>query len=455
MALALLSHVVADLTLGKPALPWLPATASVRDALAALKHLADDVTEISIWDCSPDKSFSSDLAASCALTSNSGQPSPCGLSSSHHSCLCIGKICMQNILCYLASEKCLCNLHDALDASVSTLLPRSSDKCPVQHIDPDASLLEVLDLLVGGVQNLVVPITRRASFKSRHGKPGMALKTRNPTLSTKFCLPKDHDGQEYCWLTHEDVLRFLLGSISVFSPLPMMSIEALGLLRADVRMVGVDQGASSIVEQIEEACCNLSAVAIVEASEDILGAVHLVGDISCSTLQACNETAALALNALSAGDFLVFSQDCGDPPQVLVDTIRTRVLEKLSDAEKQSHLLASKKEETNPLLQKLEMWEDSSSEDDESGADSPIGPHDLSRKWHAPHFRSSRKGFTLKSRSGPIFCNPKSSLIAVLLQALAHREHYVWVTEEDDVLIGIVTFKDILAVMLSHINVFN
>ncbi|MCO5591490.1 hypothetical protein L7F22_045474 [Adiantum nelumboides] len=453
MALALLSHVVADLTLGKPALPWLSATACVRDALAALKHLADDVTEISIWECSG-TSFSSNLAACYPLASNASKPSPCGPAAAHRNCLCIGKICMQRILGYLASEECLCNLADALGAPVSILLEDCSDKRTVQHIDPDASLLEALDLLVGGVQNLVVPIARRTSFNGRHRKSGMTRKMRSATGSTNSGLPKDHDGQEYCWLTQEDVLRFLLGSISVFSPLPMMSIEALGLVRADVRMVGVEEDACSMLGLMNEACHDMSAVAVVDVHECVPGAVQLVGDISCSTLQTCNETAALALSTLSARDFLVFSEDCRNPPPVLVDMIRTQIHEKLGVA-KDSQPLTSKRHDSNLLLQKLEMWEESSSEDDESGADSPIGPHDLSKKWHSTQFRSSRRSFTLKSRSGPIFCNPKSSLIAVLLQALAHREHYVWVTEEDDSLIGIVTFQDILTVMLSHVNVFH
>eukprot|EP00250_Pteridium_aquilinum_P019946 c24637_g4_i2 orf=262-975(-) len=237
-----------------------------------------------------------------------------------------------------------------------------------------------------------------------------------------------------------------------------MSIEALGLIRTDVRMVQVEEDAISALEMIKETCHDMSAVAVVDTVEGMPGAVQLVGDISFATLQTCNETASLALTTLSAGDFLVFVENCRNPPEVLIDMIRTRVHEKLGLAKHDQHkqpALLSKFEDANHLLQKLEMWEESSSEDDESGGDSPIGPHDLSHKWHSAQFRGSRKGFSMKSRSGPIFCNPKSSLIAVLLQALAHREHYVWVTKEDDTLLGMVTLLDILTVMLKHINVFN
>ncbi|MCO5584063.1 hypothetical protein L7F22_037985 [Adiantum nelumboides] len=474
MAFTLLSHVVADLTLGKPVLPWLAASACVRDALAALKQLADDVNEISIWDCSA-KSPSLDLASSAP---SQVAPALCGSKPSqaltsclegsvvatgrplcqvfaHLDCQCIGKVCMQKIICYLASEKSLYNLSNALDAPVTVLL-NDSTKCAVQHIDPDASLLEALDLIVAGAQNLVIPITGRATRNGRHFKSNMLQKARSTPTVVHAATLKDHNGQEYCWLTHEDVLRFLLGSIGDFSPLPMMSIEALGLVKTDVRMVSIRQDATVALEMIKEACCDMSAVAVVDSVEGKPGSVELVGDISHATLQMCSETASLALATLSAGDFLLFQQDCKNPPEVLIDMIRMHVHEKLGISNNQ-HVQDPpllKVEDAGHLLQKLEMWEESSSEDDESSAESPIGHHDLSRKWHSVLFRSSRKGLTMKSRSGPIFCNPRSSLIAVLLQALAHREHYVWVTDEDDLLLGIVTLLDILTAMFSHINVF-
>ncbi|KAH7431630.1 hypothetical protein KP509_08G057600 [Ceratopteris richardii] len=444
MALALLSHVVADLTLGKPALPWLPSTASVRDAIAALKQL-DDVSELSIWGCST-KACSPDL-------SFIGSVSPASAPGGHRNCLCIGKICMQRVICYLASEKTIIDLQGALNAPVTDLLEHFPPKTVIQHVDPDASLREALDLIVKGAQNLVVPITRRGGHEDRRS---LTPKSRISTVSSSIQIPKDHGGQEYCWLTPEDVLRFLLGSISVFSPLPMTSIEDLGLIRTDVRTVKAEEDAYSALEMIKEACHYLSAVGIIDANEADSASSQLIGDISCSMLQTCNEMASLALMVLSAGDFLAFAQDCRNPPQVLVEMIRTRLREKLGLLK--DSLNADRGMEkpwsANFLLRKLDMWEESSSEDDESGADSPSGPHDLLHKWHSFHLRSSRKSFTVRSRSGPIFCNPRSSLVAVLLQALAHREHYVWVTEEDDSLLGIVTFRDIITVMFNHINVF-
>ncbi|KAH7300963.1 hypothetical protein KP509_23G005900 [Ceratopteris richardii] len=301
MAIGLLSHVVSDLILGKPALPWLPSNASVRDALRALKQLGDGVSELSIWDCSG-KICSHDI----------GDPLAQSDVGAHINCRCVGKVCMQKIVCHLASEKSLFDFPEALDVPVSSLLEHNATNPVVQHVDPDASLLEALDLIARGVQNLVIPITCKSIHNVKQVK-----------------VPKDHGRQEYCWLTPEDVLRFLLGSISIFSPLPALSIEALGIIRCDVQMIEVGQDACSELELIEMACQDSSAVAIVDSTTSSPGTVHFVGDISCSALQTCNELASLALISLSAGDFLAFVQECREPPQILVDIIQTRVHEKL------------------------------------------------------------------------------------------------------------------------------
>ncbi|KAI5056131.1 hypothetical protein GOP47_0029652 [Adiantum capillus-veneris] len=236
----------------------------------------------------------------------------------------------------------------------------------------------------------------------------------------------------------------------------MMSIEDLGIIKTDIFMVKVDEDAASALDLIKAACVEMSAVAVVEDVEDMPGAFNFVGDISCTTLQACNETVALALATLSAGAFLTYAQECRHPTEDVLDLILTRLCEKLGTDKinKFSNVPLSKLGEVGAVLQDTESWEESSSDGEESGADSPTGPHDISRKWLSTHLRtSSRTGFSWKSRSGPIFCNPKSSLVAVLLQALAHREHYVWVTTEDGILLGIVTFLDILTAMLNHVNI--
>ncbi|MCO5574338.1 hypothetical protein L7F22_028121 [Adiantum nelumboides] len=453
MAVAFLSHVVADLTLGKPALFWLPTSASVRDALRTLKLLADDVSEISIWECTCSSSSGNgcdDIVDVKGHQPHSTPPPP------QRHCRCVGKVCMQKILCYLASQQSLCNPAEAVQAPVTVLLSDEYPDITVQHVDPEASLLEALQLIAAGVQNLIVPITRRSGKYVQQMKGCHFQKLVNMkgllTLSQG-----SHCGQTYCWLSHEDVLRFLLGSIGVFSPLPMMSIEDLGMIKTDIFMIKVDEEAASALELIKVACVEMSAVAVVEDVEDRSDAYNLVGDISCTTLQACNETVALALATLSAGAFLTYAQECRHPTEALLDLILTRLREKLGGNKSNQCVNAplSKLGEVSAVLQDIESWEESSSSDgEESGLDSPTGPHEFSRQCLSTRLRaSSRLGFSFKSRSGPIFCNPKSSLVAVLLQALAHREHYVWVTREDGTLLGIVTFLDILTAMLNHVNI--
>lgn len=51
-----------------------------------------------------------------------------------------------------------------------------------------------------------------------------------------------------------------------------------------------------------------------------------------------------------------------------------------------------------------------------------------------------------------IVCHPESSLVAVMVQALAHRVGYVWVVEEDYSLVGIVVLRDILKVFREQLH---
>lgn len=52
-----------------------------------------------------------------------------------------------------------------------------------------------------------------------------------------------------------------------------------------------------------------------------------------------------------------------------------------------------------------------------------------------------------RGRSVPLTCKTTSSLAAVMAQMLSHRATHVWVTEteNDDVLVGLVGYADILA----------
>lgn len=101
MALALLSHEVSDLCIGKPPLRCLSAvTATVADVISALK--SSDEPFLSVWSCDHDET--NDDINKCE-------------------CECVGKICMADVICYLteSDNKAL----SLSSVSVSVLLPKS------------------------------------------------------------------------------------------------------------------------------------------------------------------------------------------------------------------------------------------------------------------------------------------------------------------------------------------
>lgn len=113
MAVSLLSHEVSDLCLGKPALRCLPASATVADALAALRRSGEPY--LSVWSC--------DHAAK--------------INKFHlEDCRCIGKICMVDVVCFFCREDNLSSPSAALQSSVSLLL----SKVPglVRHLKPSS-----------------------------------------------------------------------------------------------------------------------------------------------------------------------------------------------------------------------------------------------------------------------------------------------------------------------------
>jgi hypothetical protein len=204
-------------------------------------------------------------------------------------------------------------------------------------------LAHVLD----GAQHLVVSIDRSVSSrlarynsmpKVRRGVP--QLINNKPkgqpgkcTLDATLSLPPRSPAaaaaaahgvvQEYCWLTPEDLLQFLLSCIGLFSPLPMMTIQQLDIINMDVLTVLADSQAATALPLIQRASKEMTAVAVLEPDD------KLVGDISPFTLRSSDETAALALATLSVREFLAFSRDCDNPPPSLVHLVATKLASKL------------------------------------------------------------------------------------------------------------------------------
>ncbi|XP_015899061.3 CBS domain-containing protein CBSX5 [Ziziphus jujuba] len=411
MAVSLLAHEVSDLCLAKPALRSLSVSATVAEALTALKN--SDDTSISVWDCnhsSSSKSAGNNVSAVDGIGNNGGGGGECR---------CVGKICMVDVICFLSKPQNLLSPCDALKAPVSDLLPKIPGL--VMHVQPSSSLLEAIDLILQGAQNLVVPIqTRLSSRRKQYPKPS----TNSTTITV-------HNGREFCWLTQEDVIRFLLSSIGLFSPIPALSIDALGIITTDFLATDYHSPASSALDLISHSLADQTSVAVVDSDGT------LIGEISPFTLACCDETVAAAIATLSSGDLMAYI-DCGGPPEDLVRVVKQRLKQRNLEGMLEEFSIMSSPAGGNPP---------SSSSDEESSM-SPTTTLPRSARYS----RSSSYSARMVRRAEAIVCHPKSSLVAVMIQAIAHRVNYVWVIEDDCSLVGIVTFSDMLKVFREHLD---
>ncbi|GMP65739.1 hypothetical protein CsSME_00026413 [Camellia sinensis var. sinensis] len=164
----------------------------------------------------------------------------------------------------------------------------------------------------------------------------------------------------------------------------------------------------------------------------------LIGEISPFTLACCDEMVAAAITTLSAGDLMAYI-DCGGPPEDLVRVVRARLnerkLERMLEEFTFSFDIPSNSSSSSSL------WSD-----EESLSSTAALPRS------ARYSRSSSYSARMVRRSEAIVCYPGSSLIAVMIQAIAHRVNYVWVVEDDCSLVGIVTFSNMLQVFYEHLQ---
>ncbi|XP_062015439.1 CBS domain-containing protein CBSX5-like [Rosa rugosa] len=401
MAVSFLRHEVSDLCLGKPALRSLSISATVADAVEALRISEDNF--ISVWDCNHhSKSLAGDQ------------------------CRCIGKLCMVDVICYLSKDDNLSSPSAALKAPVSEILTKIPGT--VMHVDPSCSLLQAIDLILQGNQNLVVPIQNRLSGTSR--------RKQFPKSTNYMTTTTNHNGQEFCWLTQEDVIRFLLSSIGVFSPMPALSIDSLGIINTtDILAINYHSPASSAVQLISQSLEQQTSVAVVDI-DDVL-----IGEISPFTLACCDESVAAAIATLSCGELMDYI-DCGGPPEHLIKIVTERLKERKLQGALENYSSA-----TNASANLVSSSSSSSSDEESSGSLNSTKLRSAGR-----FSRSNSYSARMVRRSEAIVCHPKSSLVAVMIQAIAHRVNYVWVIEDDYNLVGIVTFSGMLEVFREHLE---
>ncbi|XP_076911882.1 CBS domain-containing protein CBSX5-like [Bidens hawaiensis] len=393
MATRLLAHEVADLCLGKPPLKSLSISATVRHALTALKSTDD--THISIWTCTHHPNTIKD--------------------ETHISnCRCIGKICMVDIICYLCKPDTIADPAQALDSPVSVLL--ATDCVTVRHVEPSTCLVEAIDMIINGAQNLVVPISSRITITSK--------RKNTPTYDGISLTSTTHaNGVEFCWLTQDDVIRFLLTSIALFTPTAAYSVTSLGIIDPDILTVNYHSPAATAVDAIMTSLSDQTSVAVTDDDRT------LIGEISPLTLAYTDETAAAAIATLSAGDLMAYI-DCGGPPEDILRLVEIRL--------KHRNLIGMLNEFNNINSNLF-----SSSDDECSPAPA---------KFSGRYSRSSSYSARVTRMAEAIVCYPGSSLVAVMIQAIAHRVSYVWVIEEDCSVVGIVRFSGMLEVFREHLE---
>ncbi|XWS19578.1 hypothetical protein CRYUN_Cryun31cG0027600 [Craigia yunnanensis] len=389
MAVSLLAREVSDLCLGKPALRSLSISATVGDALSTLKRFGENY--ISVWNCDHHRHLSG------------GDKIDAGFDE----CRCVGKVCMVDLICFLCKDENLSNPRTALQAPVSILIPKVPGL--VRHLEPNASLLKAIDLILEGAQNLVIPL--------EIGTTNSRKKLLQKTLSNSTL----HNNRQYCWLTQEDIIRYLLDSIGLFCPTPINPINSLNIIDShNILAVHYDDPASLALPFIALSLELQTSVAIVDTEG------KLVGEISPFTLNSCDEDVAAAIATLSAGDLMAYI-DCGGPPEDLIQLVKERLQER-------------------NLEQALELMEEDSGIS--SGASFSSTYYSSSDEEFGVGRSGRSGGYSARvvRRSEAIVCYPWSSLVAVMIQALAHRVSYVWVVEEDGTLVGLVTFAGMMKV---------
>ncbi|PSR96357.1 CBS domain-containing protein [Actinidia chinensis var. chinensis] len=386
MAVRLLSYKIADLCLGKPPLRPLSASATVGDAVTALKA-SDDDCHISVW--------SRDPLLDAPENDSSGEY------------LCVGKVCMADVICHLSKAENLSSPSSALQSPVSVLL-QSEVPGRVRHVDPSLSLLEAMDLILQGAQNLVVPI-----------KSNSRKKLQNSLMS-----PTTHYRCEFCWLTQEDVIRFLLNSIGYFSPISALSIDALGVITTEFSVVGYHCLVSSAIGAISSSLAEQTSVAVVDHDG------ILVGEISPFTLACCDEIVTATITTLSVGDLIAYL-DCGSPPKEIVRFVKTRM----------------KEMDLKEMSEKVNFFDIPSNYYSDEEFSSLASSLPRSSRYSRSCSISARM-----RRAEIVVCHPESSLAAVMVQAITHRVNYVWVIEEDYSVFGMVTFSNILKVLYEHLK---
>ncbi|GJN01303.1 hypothetical protein PR202_ga18560 [Eleusine coracana subsp. coracana] len=388
------THDMSDLCIGKPALRWLPPSSTVADAVAELEGGGG---ALAVWDGSKEEGTQTQVVA--------------------------GRVCMADVLLFLCADANLASPAAALQATLADLLAAGAP--PVRLIQRNASVLEAADAFLDGAHSLVVPIRDRR--------------------------------RELCWLTLEDLVRFFLSSVALFSPTASRSVSDLGLIRPANLALAAGDAALSAVPLLRTALATHAAVAVV-SGESFPRSRQLVGDISPSGLgSSCSVAVAAAVAALSAGDLLAFIDWGGAPPDATLHAVRSRLCRRglhgmldllLYGRDPSSSSCSSSSSSASSSSS-------SSSSSDEEEDDYGSKKSSVAKRGNLQRTRSI--GMGRRRAEEAIVCHRRSSLVAVMVQAMAHRATQVWVVDDDDQrdLVGVVGLLDVLRVLRHHLHQFS
>ena len=283
-------------------------------------------------------------------------------------------------------------------------------------------LIDALEMMKQGVRRLLVPkskvwkgMSKRFSIlyngkwlkNIENGSSNNLIANANPPSSSST---STYMRDKFCCLSREDIIRFLIGCLGALAPLPLSSISSLGAINLNYSSI---EASLPALEATQKQPGDPSAVAVVEITPD--GQHKILGEISASKLWKCDYLAAAwALANLSAGQFVMGVED----------NVSSRLLPGFS---------------VNSPVQDNKIVNGVGSIRPRKFSSRSIGFNPVS-----PSFGVGRSMY--RGRSAPLTCRTTSSLAAVMAQMLSHRATHIWVIEDenDDVLVGVVGYADIL-----------
>lgn len=407
MASVFLYHVVGDLTVGKPELEEFYETETIGSAIRAIRESTE--CGITVWKRKTHMEM--------AENNDTRQQRFVGILTS------------VDVVSFLAKPQCLEDQDKAMKTLVSDVVV--PDNALLKIVDPGIRLIDALEMMKQGVRRLLVlksTVWKGMSKRFSILYNGKWLKNVDNSscnnLSINVSAPSSAASSasssssstppfmrnKFCCLSREDIIRYLIGCLGALAPLPLSSISSLGAINHNYSSIDASLPAA---EATQKNPGDPSAFAIMESTPD--GRHRILGEISVSKLWKCDYIAAAwALANLSAGQFIMGIED----------NVSSRWLTDFNN-----NSLDNGVESTRP--RKISSM---------SSGYSPV----------SPTFGVGRG--TYRGRSAPLTCKTTSSLAAVMAQMLSHRATHVWVTEgedDDDVLVGVVGYADILVAVTS------